>query len=168
MKNLFLLIVLLLSIAISAQEMSKKKNVFVRVYDLHGNKISKGIILSISDSTLVLNGKKESIKIPANTIGLIKTKHSGGNNVLVGAASGATILGIVGIATADPNAWFGYTAGEGAAAGVILGVIPGAVIGGITTVFKNAKSYKIGGDELKWAAFKKEISIQLNLQNELN
>lgn len=158
MKNLFFTIALILSIHISAQEGTEKANVFVRVYDLQGQKISKGKILSISDTSLQLKGKKEPIEVTAKSIGLIKTKHSGGNNVLVGAASGASLLAILGAATADPDAMImGYSAGEGAAAGAFLGGTAGAAIGGITTLFKESESYKINGDELKWKAFKETI-----------
>lgn len=158
MKNLFFAIALILSININAQEGTEKANVFVRVYDLQGKKISKGNILSISDTLLQLKGKREPMKITARSIGLIKTKHSGGNNVLIGAVSGATFLAILGAASADPDAMFlGYSTGEGAAMGVLLGAPTGAAIGGITTLFKNSKSYKINGDELKWKEFKETI-----------
>jgi hypothetical protein len=159
MKNLFFAIALLLSITISAQEGAEKANVFVRVYDLKGEKISKGKILSISDTLLQLKGGKGSVKIVANSIGLIKTKRSEGNNVLIGAATGATALAILGAATADPNDWlFGYTAGEGAALGVFLGAPIGAAIGGVTILFKKSKSYIINGDELKLKEFKETIT----------
>jgi len=158
MKNLFFAIALILSIHISAQEGTEKANVFVRVYDLQGKKISKGNILSISDTSLQLKGKREPMKISARSIGLIKTKHSGGNNILIGAATGATFLAILGAITADPDAMImGYSAAEGAAAGVLFGGPAGATIGGITMLFKKSKSYKINGEELKWKAFKETI-----------
>jgi len=158
MKNLFFAIALILSIHISAQEGTEKANIFVRVYDLQGKKISKGNILSISDTSLQLKGKREPMKITVNSIGLIKTKQSAGNNVLIGALSGASFFGLLGAVTADPDALIlGYSAGEGAAAGAFIGGTAGATIGGITALFKNSKSYKINGDELKWKEFKETI-----------
>jgi len=154
MKNLILVITLILSSNVCAQNGLENTNVFVRVYDLQGKKISKGKILSISETSLQLNRKGESMNIPVESIGSIKTKRSAGNNVLFGAATGATTMAILGAATADPDAWiFGYTAGEGAAAGALLGGTAGAAIGGITILFKNSKSYEINGDKVKLKAF---------------
>ncbi len=154
MKNLILVITLILSINVCAQNGLENTNVFVRVYDLQGKKISKGKILSISETSLQLNRKGESMNIPVESIGSIKTKRSAGNNVLFGAATGATTMAILGAATADPDAWiFGYTAGEGAATGALLGGTAGAAIGGITILFKNSKSYEINGDKVKLKAF---------------
>ena len=158
MKNLIFAITLILSINVYAQNEIENTNVFVRVYDFQGKKIGKGKILSISETSLQLYRKGESVKVMVNGIGSIKTKHAAGNNVLVGAATGATTMAILGAATADPDAWiFAYTAGEGAALGALLGGTAGAVIGGITILFKNSKSYDINGDMEKWKAFKEMI-----------
>jgi len=155
MKNLFFAIALILSINISAQKGTEKTNVFVRVYDLQGKKISKGNILSISDSLLQLKGKREPMKIATRSIGLIKTKHSGGNNVLKGAVIGATGLAILMAATAGEDTY--HDAAGGAAAGVFVGGIFGAAVGGVTSLFKNSKTYEINGDKEKWEAFKQMI-----------
>ncbi|WP_223552282.1 hypothetical protein [Aestuariivivens sp. NBU2969] len=158
MKNLIFAITLILSINVCAQNEIENTNVFVRVYDFQGKKIGKGKILSISETSLQLYRKGESVKVMVNGIGSIKTKHSAGNNVLVGAATGATTMAILGAATADPDAWiFAYTAGEGAAVGALLGGTAGAVSGGISILFKNSKSYDINGDMEKWKAFKEMI-----------
>lgn len=156
MKNLFFAIALILSINISAQEGTEKTNVFVRVYNLQGKKISKGNIFSISDTSLQLKGKREPVIIDASSIGLIKTKHSGGNNVLMGAATGATALAIFMAASDGPND--GFDPAGAAAVGGFLGGIAGAAIGGLTSLFKKSKSYIISGDELKWKEFKETIT----------
>jgi hypothetical protein len=160
MKNLIFAITLILSINVCAQDELENPNVFVRIFDLQDEKIDKGKILSISDTSLQLYRKGESVRIPVSSIGLIKTKRSAGNNVLIGAATGAATMAILGIATADPDiVWmYGYTAGEGAAGGALLGGTAGAAIGGITILFKNSNSYEINGDELKWKAFKEMIT----------
>jgi len=158
MKNLIFVITLIFSVNVYAQNRFENTNVFVRVYDSLGKKISKGKILSISDTSLQLNRKGESLEILVSSIAAIKTKRSAGNNVLVGATIGATSMAILGAATADPDAWIlGYTAGEGAGAGALLGGTAGAAIGGITILFKNSKSYEINGDMEKWKAFKEMI-----------
>ncbi|MDP3313950.1 hypothetical protein [Lutibacter sp.] len=160
MKNLFFVFAFIISINISAQEEIENATVFVRVYDLQGKKISKGKILSISDTSIQLKGKLEPKEIYFNNISFIKTKHSVGNNLLIGAVSGASFFAILGAATADPDAWiFAYSAGEGAAAGAVIGGISGSVIGGITALFKNSKTYAINGDELKWKNFKNTMTI---------
>ncbi len=160
MKNLIFVITLILSINVCAQNGFENTNVFVRVYDLQGKKIGKGKILSISETSLQLNRKGESMEIPVSSIGSIKTKRSAGHNVLVGAVIGASTMAFLGAATADPDAWLilPRTAGEGAAAGALLGGTVGAVIGGITILFKNSKSYEINGDKVKWEEFTTDIS----------
>ena len=158
MKILIFAITLILSINVCAQNGFENTNVFVRVYNLQGKKIGKGKILSISETSLQLNRKGESGKIPVSNIGFIKTKRSEGSNVLVGAAIGATTIGIFGAVAAEPDVIIlPITAGEGAAIGVVLGGIAGAAIGGITILFKNSKSYEINGDKAKWKAFKEMI-----------
>lgn len=158
MKYLIVAITLLLSINLCAQNEFQNTKVFVRIYDLQSKKIAKGKIVSISETAVQLANKGETIDIPLSSIGAIKTKRSAGHNVLVGAGSGATAIAILGAATADPDDWlFGYTAGEGAAAGALLGGTAGAAIGGLTILFKNSKSYDINGDKVKLEAMKASI-----------
>ena len=158
MKNLFFAIALILSFNISAQEGTEKANIFVRVFDLQGKKINKGTIILISETLLQVSRNGEYVEIPVDSIGLIKTKRSAGNNVLIGAASGAIPMALLGAATADPDAWlFNYSAGEGAAAGAFIGGTAGAAIGAITILFKNSTSFIINGDELKLKEFKEMI-----------
>lgn len=151
----FLLFVPLL---VQAQEDNRKSNIFIRVYDLQGKKINQGRIISDNGTVLYLGKGDKTVSIPIDQIGLVKTKHSAGNNIVLGAAIGATAVGAIGIATADPDAWiFGYTAGEGAAIGAVIGGIAGASLGASTILFKNAKTYIIDGDNLKWKEFKENI-----------
>jgi hypothetical protein len=158
MKNLILSITLILSMNVYAQNRLENTNIFLRVYNLESKKIYKGKILSVSETALHLSRNGESIEIPVSSIGSIKTKRSGGNNVLIGAASGATVMGILGAATAEPDAIImAYSAGEGAAGGAIIGGIAGTLLGGFTVLFKNSKSYDINGDEAKWKTFTETI-----------
>ncbi|MBT8265499.1 MAG: hypothetical protein KJO41_07060 [Bacteroidia bacterium] len=158
MKNLIFLITLIFSINICAQNEFENIDIFVRVYNLQGKKIGKGKILSISETGIQLNRKGVALTIPLDNIGSIKTKRSAGNNVLVGTATGGSIMTILGVATADPDAGiYGYTAGEGALAGFILGGTAGAAVGGITILFKNSKSYEINGDKARLKTFTEMI-----------
>ena len=157
MKTLFLALVLLFCFHSYAQE-SEINNLFVRVYDLQGQKISKGKVLAVTDNSLQIKSNKGLINFDVQSIGLIKTKRSVGNNILIGSAIGATSMAIFGASTADPDAmFFNYTAGEGASAGFIVGIPLGAAVGGITAIFKNSKTYSIDGDLLKWKVFQDMI-----------
>ena len=161
MKNIFIAIALILGISVYAQVKNEQKDVFVRVFDLQGKKIGKGKILSISDTSIELKGKSESPISVAN-IGMIKTKHSGGHNVLIGAASGATIFAIIGIASgvsadSDESFFDWWTSEEGAAGGALVGGATGAAIGGLTILLKKSNSYEINGDELKLKELKETL-----------
>ncbi len=162
MKNIFIAIALILGISVYAQVKNEKKDVFVRVFDLQGKKIGKGKILSISDTSIELKGKSES-PIEVANIGLIKTKHSGGHNVLIGAACGATLFAIIGAVSGDSgssedfNITF-WSSEEGAAGGGLVGGATGAAIGGLTILLKKSNSYEINGDELKLKEFKEKLN----------
>ena len=159
MKNVILAIAFLLSIGAYTQNRPETPGVFVRVFDMQGKKIGKGKVLAITEDTLHLNRKREAVDIPVERIGSIKTKHSAGNNIAIGAAVGASTMAVIGAASADPDAWIlGYTAGEGAAGGAILGGAAGAALGGITILFKRSRKYEINGDKEKLEAFKKAVS----------
>ena len=158
MKALIFIITLTLCFNIYAQEGIEKSNVFVRVYDLQGKKINKGRIISDTDTVLYIKQRIGTVTIPIDQIGFIKTKHSSGNNILFGATIGVLHLAIIGITTADPDAWLGWTAVEGATMGAVGGGILGAAIGAITILFKNSETYIINGDVLKWRTFKQAIT----------
>ncbi len=112
--------------------------------------MNKGRLDALTDSSLQLKQDSSILNIPVSTIGSIRTKRSGGNNMLKGAILGATTLSILGAATADPDLMYGYTAGEGAAAGAVLGAVAGAAVGGITILAKNSRLFQIDGDAIKW------------------
>ena len=162
MKNLIFVITIIFSVNVYAQNPNdtvrteiQNTNAFVRVYDLQGKKISKGNILSVSETSLQLDNYDI---IPVSSIGFIKTKHSAGNNVLVGTLLLAAPVAILGAMTADPDAWiYAYSAADGAAGGALLGGIAGAAIGGISILFKNSQTYIINGNKELWQSFKESI-----------
>jgi outer membrane lipoprotein SlyB len=157
-KILALATVLAFSMDANAQKEVTSHNIFVRVYNMEGKKISKGSIIFINDSLLGLKNSSEKGKISMKDIGFIKTKRSAGNNVLIGAASGATFGVIIGVSSADPDAWiFGYTAGEGAALFGSIGALGGGAIGGLSSLFKESETYIINGSEVNWNSFRKLI-----------
>jgi len=149
---------LMLCINSNAQKEVKRHDPFVRVYALDGKKIAKGRITFINDSLLGLKHDDKLIDLNVKDISYIKTKKSAGHDVLIAAASGATLGVVLGVSTADPDAFIlNYTAGEGAVVFGSLGAIGGAAIGGITSAFKNSETYSIDGDLKKWLLFKDMI-----------
>jgi len=161
MKNLLFAIALLLCSPIYAQKAAEKSTPFIRVYNLEGNKMNKGRVLGVNDTILQLQGKKGLEDIDIRTIGLIKTKRSEGNNILLGSLIGLATGAIFGaIANGGDDSWFTT---EEAAAGVgAVGAVVGTGIGGISILFKDSKSYIINGDPSKWKVFEETISGKKN------
>ena len=127
---------------------------FIRVYDTKGHKIAKGNIVdsSCTDSALVIKRDNSIDTLPIQKVSYIKTKHSFGNNILIGTVIAAPTLAIISVIGNQPcdNCFFSTTDGEAAAGGFIVGAAAGAVIGAITGVFKNSKTGIIDGDMQKW------------------
>lgn len=156
MKNLFFAIAVLLCVTIYAQEGIVKNTLFVRVYNLEGDKMNKGKVYTVNDTILQLLKNKETVTIDVRTIGIIKTKRSGGNNVLLGSLIGLGAGAIFGaIANGGDNSWFTT---EEAAAGIgLVGAVLGSGIGAAIITSKNSKSYIINGDLSKWKVFQEKI-----------
>ena len=150
MKNLIFAISLIFSINLCAQNEIMNKNVFVRVYDLQGKKICKGEIFSTTEATLIINREGKSKEIPLASIGYIKTKHSAGNNFLVGSIIGASSFAIIGFATDDGTF---LTTGQVVGGSAFIGAVLGGLIGGVTAPSKKSKTYEINGNKVKWKAF---------------
>lgn len=173
MRNLIFAISLILTINVCAQNRFENAKVFVRVYNLQGKKIGKGKIITISPTSIQinsklspqLNGNRELVEIPVDSIGTIKTKHSEGNNILVGAAIGAVTGAIIGAVTTSPESaddlFFPISKEEAAVAGVVLGGIAGGGFGAISILFKNSEFYEINGDMIKWVAFTEIMTNKL-------
>lgn len=153
-KIMSLLVVLTFSINVNAQS-ATDNNIYVRVYDMEGKKISKGHVLFAIDTLLGLKKGNKIAKINVSDIGHIKTKRSEGHDVIKGSVIGASSMAILLAASGGPDSF--WTVGEGVAAGVLLGAPAGAAIGGITALFKNSSTYIIDGDLVKWKAFSEMI-----------
>ncbi|WNH11321.1 glycine zipper family protein [Thalassobellus suaedae] len=157
-RIMILLTALITSISVNAQSETIKYNIYLRVYNLEGKKISKGALVFINDSLIELKNSIKQSRVSFNDIGFIRTKKSASNNVVIGAVSGATLGAVVGVSTADPDDWiFSYTKGEGALVLGGIGALGGSAIGGITSLFKKSKTYIINGDVEKWRIFKEKI-----------
>lgn len=154
LKVLCIGFVLSFGIGVYAQKPSNSKSIFLRVYNLEGKKINKGKMVFANDSILTLNRNGNKVEIKFNDIGKIKTKRSGGHNVLIGSLAGFSLGAIGGVATSDDWLW---TAEEGAYAGGLLGAAGGAAIGGVTAGFKESETYIINGDIVKWKIFRNQL-----------
>ncbi|WP_100614223.1 hypothetical protein [Confluentibacter citreus] len=149
------------NISVSAQKEIKKHNIFIRVYNLDGKMISKGRIAFLNDSFIGLK-KNKNIEISIHDIGFIKTKQSPGNNIIIGAATGAALGAVLIASSSSPNDWiFPYTPAEGGLIGGFSGALVGGALGGITILFKHSSTYIINGDLEKWQVFKSMIEKQI-------
>ncbi|GGK31159.1 hypothetical protein GCM10007962_26990 [Yeosuana aromativorans] len=163
MNKLILLLTLLISISISAQE-NKTQNLFVRVFDMAGKKIGKGHIYSINDSLIILSKSKKLKELHLKDIGKIKTKHSGGNNILIGATTGVLVGAILGSVNPPTDSsggtftWAGGSSGDELASGVTVGVLSGTIIGSVSALFKNSKTFIIEGNKEKWHVFAESVN----------
>lgn len=155
MKFLFFTLVLISCSLLYAQETKNKATAFIRVYNLNGEKIAKGRVSRITDTSLVVSRKEKPINIELSKIGFIKTKRSVGNNILYGAAIGAGTGAILGLASGGESEFWGK--GEGAGGfGLIFGAM-GAGAGAITAIFKKTKTFSIDGKPSNLKTFKEAM-----------
>lgn len=163
LKAMLLIMMLMFSATYHGQTETKNKRSFVRVYNLEGKKINKGIVLAVNDTLLLLQKGKRSVKIAVSDIGFIKTKRSAGHNVLMGAAIGSTAVSIISVASINPDDGFIIDTtpnnfGDAIAVGIVGGGILGSTIGAITIPFKNTKTYIINGDAQQWKVFQEVMN----------
>ena len=152
MKRVFLKSALIALTVFFVYAAGAQYSLFVRVYDLQGNKIYKGNVAIVTDSSLQLENSPTVIS--AKNIGLIKTKHSYGHNVLMSSAIIGGSFAIIGaFGSFEKNSFPSFTATQGVGAGLVIGVIDGIVIGSITALIKNSKTFSINGNEKKWHQF---------------
>lgn len=164
MKILFLTIALLFCFNITAQELPKKSQFFVRVYDSSGEKIGKGKMLEITDTALRLKKGDRSIQIPLSNISYIKSKKTNGHNVLIGAIGGSVLgVAVVSGSSSGSGGGLGVAASKGIRiiAAILLPAL-GSGIGYLTTIFKKSTHYSIDGNPIKWQGFKETMYAPLN------
>lgn len=160
-KIMALAMVLIFSTSTYAQNEVKKYNIYLRVYNLEGKQISKGSLTFINDSLLELKGSSKQEKISLREIGFIKTKRAAGNNVLIGAATGAALGAVLIASSSDPNDWvFSYTPAEGGLIGGLSGAFVGGGVGGITSFFKKSETFIINASDVNWSLFQQTIGEQ--------
>ena len=141
---------------------NSQKTIFLRVFDETGKKIESGSLRSVSDSSLTIQAGEKITEVPVSKISVIKVKRSFGHTVAISSGIGAVGFAIFGAATADPDAWiYGYTAGEGAAAGFIFGAIAGATVGSIIGATNKRPVLQINMNQEKWMKARSALSYYL-------
>jgi hypothetical protein len=136
-------VTLFIFVVIAAKSQS---SLFVRVFDMNGNKIGKGTIANITDSSIQLS--KSDHYILAKNIGAIRTKRSFGHNVLVSTiVTTGIFVTVMAIGSSDKGGLLSWTLMDGIGVGFIAGAIYGPPIGAFTTLFKNTMTFPINGSE---------------------
>lgn len=134
----------------------KTKALFLRVYTLEGKKI-KGNIKNFNDSLLVLQKGEKEFRIESKNIKTIKTKRSGGGNVVAGALVGALVGGLIG--SSQETDWL-VTKETNIAGYGIAGAAIGGAVGALTLAAKKSKKYHLDGDLDKWQLFIKSENLK--------
>ncbi len=142
-----------------------QKTIFIRVFDAIGKKTHKGFLSSVSDSSLTINNGGQITEVTVSKIYTIIVKRSLGHTVAISTAVGAAGFSIWGAATADPDEFLGYTAGEGAVGGFILGAFAGAAAGSIIAAVNRKPVLKINADQKEWLKAKSTLSYYMEKMN---
>jgi hypothetical protein len=141
-----------------AQTDLASRKVFIRVYDAGNIKINKGLISSITDTSIVLLIKKKEVTIDLSQIDRIKTRRSVGHNIGMGALAGAAAGGIFGFLQEEGGSTFGSNSrGDDALIYGTVGFMFGTVVGGLTALGKKSDNYIITGDSEKLSIFRDAV-----------
>lgn len=158
----FVAIVLMFPYHLIAQ---KSKPYKVWIDQMDNSNVIKGFLYSVDEYSLKISKDKTGLDstsviiVDAERINLIKLRRKGriGRGAGIGAASGALLGGILGLADGDDEpGWFSATKEEKATGGGILLAIPGAAVGaGVGAIKKkividgNMENYSMNLDKLR-------------------
>lgn len=152
MKKSSLSIAMLFAFYLSA--VSQIKQVYIRVFDLHGNSIAKGTLTYTTDSSIFIKKDTTALEISVTSIGYIKTRRSIGHGALTGAIVGGLAIGILGAVSSDESSSgfnvFNYSPGEGFALGLLSGGAGGALIGAFISSIKTRTKLVLNGSLNEW------------------
>jgi hypothetical protein len=156
-----LLLVLFALPYVSAKAQKKKSvpKVYIARVAMIDKTRAKGVLYSVSDSTIVLIPLQKKAPMPDGNDSVviriqdikhigIKRKASVGRGILIGLSTGAVVGLVTGLASEGEDCDGGFCPDEGAATagGGILGAITGSVIGGIIGLIP--RSFTINGRPL--------------------
>ncbi len=159
---------------------AQKSGAFVRVYDSNNKKIYKGSLYALTDSSMILLHRKDTVAISATKIGVIKMRHTFGHTVALTTGTTAVTLALVGTFTgkeqttattlneAISNLFFAYTPAEGARGGFALGAIAGAVTGSIISGARNRPIVIVSNSLDKWKEAKEFLKKYLPKPETIN
>lgn len=129
----------------------EKDGIFVRVYDLEGQKVAKGYIQSVDQDIVTVALRGKTTELPVAEIGKLRLKRSYGNAVVKGAYTGLALGAVLGV---------GYAAADDSFASDIAlvafpagGAFYGGVIGAIIGIFKKPVEVEINGQSEKLQDF---------------
>jgi len=158
-KHIFLTIMLLIGICISAQDKLEDKKLYLRIYDMQGIKISKGKLVSIQENTIILKRRKKSYSIDVTEIGMIKSKRALGHNIGIGALAGASVGITYGFLQGGDGGAIGTSSGgDNAVVFGTLGLLAGPLIGGLSGLGKKSKKFEINKDPNQLRKFRELFS----------
>ncbi len=161
-KIIFVAIVLMYPFILNAQ---KSKPYRVWIHQMDHTEVLKGFLYSVDEYSIKISKNRSDIDsasvfvVDVKGIDLIKLRRKGriGRGAGIGAASGALLGGIMGLADGDDEpGWFSATKEEKAVGGGVLLAIPGAVVGaGVGAIKKkividgNLENYKMHQQKLR-------------------
>jgi hypothetical protein len=129
------------------------KSTFVRVYNLQRKLIVKGDLVATTDSSVIIQHRKEQVEIAVTNIGFIKTGRPVAGPIGIGAGVGAVaglFAGLIGSGDSGTGAYAQLDESLGAATGFALGTAGGAVVGAIITATKKRQRIQVNGDVNAW------------------
>ena len=163
MKYFLLFVVITFSFQLYAQASKAAKpkvKLFVRLYDHNNQKVGKGRLLYGNDSTIQISNGHTISSFPVSEIEIIKTKHAGGHNLIMGTAIGfGAFIASIGLASLVENG-----SGESSFDISIIGLlcpVAGFVAGGVAEAFRKSQTFLISRNTAQWIAARKKI---LNLK----
>jgi hypothetical protein len=160
------LLFLLLITAVATISQGQKRT-FLRIFNEEGKKTEKGFLTALSASGLtILTEEKKEVIVPITEIHTIKLKRSFGHTVMITSLIAAGACGILGAASADPDAWiFGYSAAEGALMGITAGAAGGIALGSIISGTINRPVFNVQKNPENWNKVRDVLTRYLPRKN---
>jgi hypothetical protein len=148
MKKKFAILLIMVTTTLS---IAGQKKTFLRVYDVHGRKITKGFITGTTDTSVLIGDGDLINSIPAKKIGRIKTKRSIGHSILmtglfIGTSSALLSL----VATAGLSRVVSTPRGKAFVSGFFIGAGIGGALGGFWGAAKKINDFNINGNLENW------------------
>ncbi len=157
MKNI---IISMLLIGFINSHAAGQQPTFIRVFDTHGHKFTKGLFAGTTDSSLLIYSGKKIASISVTGIGYIKTKRSFGRFIWVSMLITSIPAALIGYSggSDNPTGFLEFSRTETMIFGIMAGITVGTVIGTIIGVSKQRKRYNINGSADNWLKLRPAIN----------